>query len=96
MVANYLVFPDAQKQLESRFKCIDGILNLGFCKLALYTGKVYVPYIPIRDAPTRLVAQLEVMRYCNPQGARARTDYTLQLQGIRFLLKVETPSPKQF
>ena len=49
IIANYLVFPDAKKQLESRFKCIDGILNLGFFKSALYTGKVYVPYIPVHD-----------------------------------------------
>ena len=94
IIANYLVFSEAQKQLESRFKCIDGILNLGFFKSALYTGKVYVPNIPIRDAVTRSVEPLKVTRYRNSEDA-LEGDLTLQSQEIRFLLKVETSSAKQ-
>jgi hypothetical protein len=94
IIANYLVHSEAQKQLESRFKCIDGILNLGFFKSALYTGKVYVPNIPIRDAITRSVEKLEVRRYRNLEHA-IDGDPTLQLQEIRFLLRVETSSTKQ-
>lgn len=81
--AKYLVFPGAQKQLESGFKCIDEILlNLGFFKSALYTGKVYVPYIPIRDTTARFAEQLKVMRYRNLVDALAERDLTLQLQEI--------------
>ena len=37
---------EAILQLERRFFLIDGVLNIGFRRMGVYTGRVVVPYLP--------------------------------------------------
>ena len=44
---------EGRLQFEKRIRLVDGILNLGFLKLGVYTAKILVPYLPTRDIRTK-------------------------------------------
>ena len=95
-----LAIPDAQGQLERRFRLVDGVLSFGFnINTCVYTGVVYLPYLP-PTVETRIMRELTVVRQASIivqtyPGIPGEEDLTHEevvsrCTKIKYLLKAES------